>query len=170
MNSLWDFAVGIYQHEPIKSACLQLQDTMGADVCLLLTVVWLGKNGRQLTLAEIALLVSTVELWQQKMTLPLRRLRKEVRQLIDSEPSLNAKPVYQQIKAAELEAERVSLQQLQAFTDTQRWHSRLAVNADNAAAVMANISLYLSQCQPLAKTNPAQQWEEISALFVKYSD
>ncbi|MBT5292108.1 MAG: TIGR02444 family protein [Cellvibrionales bacterium] len=168
MNNLWDFAVGIYQHAPIKSACLRLQDTAGADVCVLLAVVWLGKNGRQLTLAEIALLVSTVETWQQKMTLPLRRLRKEVRQFIDNEPSLDAEPIYQQIKAAEMEAERVTLQQLQVFTDTQHWHSGLAVKTDNAAVVMANISLYLSQCQPLAKTNQAQQWEEVSALFVQY--
>ena len=168
MSSLWDFAVGIYQHTPIKSACLQLQDTAGADVCVLLTVVWLGKNGRQLTLAEIALLVSTVEIWQQKMTLPLRQLRKEIKQFIDHEPSLSAEPIYQQIKATELEAERVSLQKLQAFADTHYWHSGLTVKTDNAAVVLANISLYLSQCQPLAKANPVQQWEDVSALFVQY--
>jgi len=119
MNSLWDFAVGIYQYSPIKTACLQLQDEAGADVCVLLAVVWLGKNGRHLTLAEIALLNSTVEVWQQKMTLPLRQLRRDIRQFIESEPSLDAEPIYQQIKAAELKAERVTMQQLQVLIEYQ---------------------------------------------------
>ena len=168
MNSLWDFAVGIYQHSSIKAACLQLQDESGADVCVLLAIVWLGKNGRQLTLAEIALLISTVEVWQQKLTLPLRQLRRDIRQFIESESSLDAEPIYQQIKAAELESERVALQQLQMFIDTQHWYSELAAKTDNAAVVVANISVYLSQCQALRTTSKPQQWQEISALFAHY--
>jgi len=168
MNSLWDFAVGIYQYSPIKTACLQLQDEAGADVCVLLAVVWLGKNGRHLTLAEIALLNSTVEVWQQKMTLPLRQLRRDIRQFIESEPSLDAEPIYQQIKAAELEAERVTMQQLQVLIDAQHWHSGLTAKTDNTAVVMANIGLYLSQCQALGATSKPQQWQEINALFAHY--
>ena len=181
MNSLWDFAVDFYQHAPIKTACLTLQDEATADVCVLLAVVWLGKQGKQLTGAETALLVSTIEVWQQKMTLPLRQLRKQIKSFIEANYSLDAEPIYQQIKAAELQAERATLQQLQALIDAQRWLSdKTASVADVAnianiesikskeSPVETNISLYLSQCQATAKISKPQQWEEVSALFVKY--
>ena len=184
MNSLWDFAVDFYQHAPIKTACLTLQDEAAADVCVLLAVVWLGKKGKQLTGAETALLVSTIEVWQQKMTLPLRQLRKQIKSFIEADYSLDAEPIYQQIKAAELQAERVTLEKLQALIDAQRWLSdKIASVADMAdvakianieniksieSPVEMNISLYLSQCQATAKISRPQQWEEVSALFVKY--
>ena len=187
MNSLWDFAVDFYQHAPIKTACLTLQDEATADVCVLLAVVWLGKQGKQLTGAETALLVSTIEVWQQKMTLPLRQLRKQIKSFIEADYSLDAEPIYQQIKAAELQAERVTLEKLQALIDAQRWLSdKIASVADMAdmadvakianieniksieSPVEMNISLYLSQCQATAKISRPQQWEEVSALFVKY--
>lgn len=181
MNSLWDFAVDFYQHAPIKTACLTLQDEAAADVCVLLAIVWLGKQGKQLTLAEITLLANTVEVWQQKITLPLRQLRQQLKSFIDGDYSLDAEPIYQQIKAAELQAERLTLEQLQVLIDAQGWLSdKPAFMADMAniehiehidhieKPVVANISLYLSQCQAAAKINKAQQWEEVSALFVKY--
>ena len=178
MNSLWDFAVDFYQHAPIKTACLTLQDEAAADVCVLLAVVWLGKKGKQLTGAETALLISTVEVWQQQMTLPLRQLRKQIKSFIEGNYSLDAEPIYQQIKAAELQAERATLQQLQALIDAQRWLSDKAasvadmVNIANIKSIenpiVANINLYLSQCQATAKISKPQQWEEVSVLFLKY--
>ena len=183
MNSLWDFAVDFYQHAPIKTACLTLQDEATADVCVLLAVVWLGKKGKQLTVTEITLLANTVEVWQQQMTLPLRQLRKQIKSFI-GDYSLDAEPIYQQIKAAELQAERVTLQQLQTLIDAQCWLSdKTASMADVANIanianieniesienlVVANINVYLSQCQTAAKISKPQQWEEVSALFVKY--
>ena len=177
MNSLWDFAVDFYQHAPIKTACLTLQDEAAADVCVLLAVVWLGKKGKQLTGAEVTLLVNTVEVWQQQMTLPLRQLRKQIKSFIGDD-SMDAEPIYQQIKAAELQAERVTLQQLQTFIDAQRWVSDKTTSVADMAnigniesigdPIIANISVYLSQCQAAATISKPQQWEEVSALFVKY--
>ena len=177
MNSLWDFAVDFYQHAPIKTACLTLQDEAAADVCVLLAVVWLGKKGKQLTGAEVSLLVNTVEVWQQQMTLPLRQLRKQIKSFIGDD-SMDAEPIYQQIKAAELQAERVTLEKLQVFIDTQGWLSDKTASMANRGnienlesiedPVVANINVYLSQCQTAAKISKPQQWEEVSALFVKY--
>ena len=48
MNSLWSFSLTLYRAEEVKQLCLELQEEAEIDVCLLLSLVWLGAKGTSL--------------------------------------------------------------------------------------------------------------------------
>ncbi len=47
-DPLWTFACAFYGRPGVAAACLALQDEGGADVPLLLYLIWCGRTGRRL--------------------------------------------------------------------------------------------------------------------------
>lgn len=129
MKSLWDFAVELYQHQQIKTLCLELQDKFEVDVCLLLTMVWLAANNKAVDKQAMRELLHIIADWQQQISLPLRSLRMDIGGYLDGElanfsPNDNSTDVdhiYQQLKQVELAAERFALQRLEQAIVNAAW-------------------------------------------------
>lgn len=121
MNGLWDFANELYQHQQIKSLCLELQDKFEVDVCLLLTLVWLAAQHKTVDKQSIAELLHIVDDWQQHITLPLRSLRKAIAGFPENDNCADSDLIYQQLKRVELDAERLALQRLEQAIMTRGW-------------------------------------------------
>lgn len=121
MNGLWDFANELYQHQQIKTLCLELQDKFEVDVCLLLTVVWLAAQHKTVDKQSIAELLHVVDDWQQHITLPLRSLRKAIAGSPEKGRCADTDLIYQQLKHVELDAERLALQRLEQAVVTRGW-------------------------------------------------
>lgn len=110
---LWDFAVALYGRPGISDACLALQDGYGVDVPLLLYAAWLGEGGRKLSAVDVADIVKSILPWQNEVVLPLRVLRRQLKEGPPPAPGERTETLRNAIKGAELLAERIELEILE---------------------------------------------------------
>lgn len=109
--SLWDFCVGIYRQPGVEAACLTLQDECGADIPLLLAVLWSARYGPSaLDAATIAELDRLVAPWRDNVVRPLRQVRRWIKPV---SMDAAAQALRMRIKADELAAERAQLAMLE---------------------------------------------------------
>lgn len=113
-QSLWDFSVALYARSGVAELCLALQDEAGADVCLLLTALWLERRGIAASAARLAQLEELARPWQTTVTIPLRALRRAWKEAAQSDAGLAE--LRGQLAALELQAERRILERLQDLT------------------------------------------------------
>ena len=119
MNGLWSFSVMLYGADEVKQLCLTLQDEEGIDVCLLLSLVWLGTHGISLDRSSMTSLYYSVLRWQLLVTTRLRRYRLSC-QLSKSRFSKSIfnplmHPLYSLLKILELTAEKASFWRINCF-------------------------------------------------------
>lgn len=126
-NDLWEFALKVYARPGVQAACLRLQAD-GGNVCLLLCGAWLGSHGVTPTTARVAQLQQAAGPWHTAVIEPLRSVRQEWREQARNDARLEG--LREQVKALELQAEKVLLEDLQdvalAWTggggrDVQQW-------------------------------------------------
>ncbi len=110
----WDFALALYRQEPVKEACLALQDGSALDVNLLLYCCWAGQGGHLLTHNELRRLHTLSSNWQTGILRPMRQVRQRLRK------EEGAEGVYQAAKSFELQLERVEQSKLLAEVPV-RW-------------------------------------------------
>lgn len=104
----WDFSLAVYAREAVRETCLSLQESIGADVNLVLFCCWVGATGRgALDRDDLARLSRTVSAWQDDVVAPLRALRVRLKTPSAGIAAEAAERLRQAVKAAELEAERI---------------------------------------------------------------
>ena len=106
-SDFWSFGLALYDRS--APLCLELQDRGGRDVNLLLLCCWCGMvRGLALQAADLAALEAALEPWRSEVVQPLRAVRRFLKG-----DSLAA-GLREQVKAAELAAERVAQRRLLA--------------------------------------------------------
>ena len=108
--TLWDWTLAAYDRPGVPEACLSLQDEHGFNTALLLWAVWADPDRE--TLANG---VQTTVLWDETVLWPLRNVR---RALKGHRPPFADEPregLREDVKAAELRAERMLLETLEGF-------------------------------------------------------
>lgn len=103
------FAEALYARPGVAAACLDLQDRRSFDVALLLHACWLGSRSLALSPEQATALVSATQPWRFEVVRPLRRLRRRLKAGHEGMPRQMSEPVREQVKAAELAAERALL-------------------------------------------------------------
>lgn len=98
-NPFWEYSLSVYDDE-VGACCLELQDSWGLDVNLLLYGGWLARRGLRLTQEHLCVQNSAVAGWREEVVVPLRELR---RQLARHGPG---SALREELKRLELEAER----------------------------------------------------------------
>ncbi|GJE04283.1 TIGR02444 family protein [Methylobacterium isbiliense] len=111
-DPLWTFALVLYGRPGAAAACLALQDEAGADVTLVLYLIWCAQTGRALDAAAVRSADATVAAWRAAVVAPLRGVRRAMKAPLL--PGLPAEPLRDRIKAVEIEAERLALTALAA--------------------------------------------------------
>ncbi|MCM0019982.1 MAG: TIGR02444 family protein [Tagaea sp.] len=101
---LWGFAVALYARPGVAEACLALQDRHGADIPLLLAIVWHAERGRGAPDLRRWRAVSAA--WRDAAVLKLRGLRRALKGRAEWEK------LRTRIKRLELAAERAQLAEL----------------------------------------------------------
>ena len=105
-NPFWDFSLAVWGREAVETACLDLQESHGLDVNLLLFCGWAGRRGRALDDADIARLIEAARPWREATVLPLRKLRKWLKGQSVA-PGAAAGRLRERIKDDELQAEAI---------------------------------------------------------------
>ena len=100
MSEFWDWAVAAYARPGVAEACLDLQDTHGQNVPLLLWALWRG--------GDVTAAVTMARSWEKDVTGPLRGVRRRLK------GRTGAEALRDRVKAVELEAERVLMSALEA--------------------------------------------------------
>ncbi|AZU05146.1 hypothetical protein X907_2635 [Glycocaulis alkaliphilus] len=111
-QSLWDFSVALYAHEPVKRSALALQDA-GLDVNIAFWIVWSTGQGRD-PLPALEKAVRIAGDWHALAVGPLRRVRDGLKAPRPPVPAEAAQALRQSVLGAELAAEHIAQTMLQA--------------------------------------------------------
>jgi len=138
-SPFWRFSLAVYADPEVAKACLKLQDEAGADVNVLLYMLWAASRGRRLSADDVRGMVAAVEDWRRGVVVPLRTARRSLRAppaAVDAEGSAALRL---QVKMVELEAERLqqeALYRLQPVDEVGR------AEPSPEAAATANVAAY----------------------------
>jgi len=143
-SPFWRFSLQFYRLPGVAEACIALQEEAGADVNLLLFLLWHGIQGRRLSGRQVERLEQKIGAWRDLTVIPLRAIRRALK----SPPGLveaGATEAFRtRIKAVELEAERL---QQEAMFDLVRVSLLGETAASVADAARSNVAAYGSICR-----------------------
>src|SRR5258708_37248323 len=78
-SPFWGFSLGFYRQQGVAEACIELQEAAGADVNLLLFLLWHGAQQRRLSDAEVEWLEQRIAPWRDRAVVPLRAIRRALK-------------------------------------------------------------------------------------------
>lgn len=113
-NPLWEFSVRVYDLDGVKKACLALQNRFGADVNMIMFLMWLADSGidrgRLAQYMGAALKLSRD--WQRSLVEPLRTTRNNLKDYIENTPLTESQvaalsALRERVKGCELDTERM---------------------------------------------------------------
>jgi uncharacterized protein (TIGR02444 family) len=114
-GTLTRFATDLYADPDLAALCLTLQDDFGADVTLLLCVTWRSwRDGSALDATAIAHLDDYIGPWRDQVVVPLRAVRRWLKQGLAPMPAGPSAALRTKVKQAELEAEMIALALLES--------------------------------------------------------
>ena len=143
-SPFWNFSIAVYGASAVQDECLSLQDQFGLDVNLVLLCAFLGAvHGVTLTSDDIASVRQEVGQWHEQIVRPLRAVRRHLKTInLQDADAASAANLRRQVKAAELESERIEQILLERWADTRlaawpRGKLRVAVVANLQALLAA---------------------------------
>jgi len=134
---LWAFSLAVYDRAGVADECLDLQERLGLDVDILLFAAFVGAVASvRLEVSDIAAANAEVASWQADIVRSLRQVRRALK-------PLSAEGLRAQVKAAELEAEKIELAMLWQWSRRQLngW-PRTDRNRALAANLRATLEFY----------------------------
>jgi len=137
----WDFALAIYARPGVAEACLALQNELGVDVMLLLMATFAAVRHRiLLTADEIRTLDEACRPWREQIVRKLRAIRTELKTGPRPAPGEATEPFRAQVKALELQAEKIENQLLAECLPLRRPETK-TVQPDQLRGVLNDVAL-----------------------------
>ena len=138
-SAFWQFSLAFYARPGVAGACLELQDKAGVDANILLYLLFLATQSRQLRRADVANVDALVSAWREQAVIPLRTLRRVLKSGIAPFPVIDTATLRSAVKRIELEAEHLEQLGLERLAPA----SALGTPATpRAAAARANLAAY----------------------------
>jgi uncharacterized protein (TIGR02444 family) len=137
-SPFWRFSLRFYRQPGVADACIALQDGCGVDVNILLFLLWLAGERRQISAAEARAVCAAVASWHDEVVVPLRNLRRRLKDGMPLVERNTAELFRTRIKAVELEAERLQQEALFALAASLATAAASSVEA----AARANVAAY----------------------------
>ena len=112
MTAAWDWILAAYERPGVPQICLRLQDEHEQNTSFLLWAVWAGIEDQAL-LERGAQAART---WDETALGPLRAVRRALKAPLAPTPDAAREGLREDVKAAELRAERVLVETLEALS------------------------------------------------------
>lgn len=106
---LWRYACELYGREGSEQLLLGLQNDQGADVLLLIAACWVANLGLELEAGDWREVVAWQTPFRERVIEPLRQVRRNLL------AQTGRSALYEQVKAAELAAEKAQLMRLEEY-------------------------------------------------------
>lgn len=131
MTAIWEWVLEAYGRPGVADACLKLQDGFGQNTNLLLWAVWAETKDPELLQRAAAV----TRAWEGVAVKPLREVRRALKPALAPVPDEAREGLREDVKAAELRAERVLLETLAELSgeDGAGAHALDALKAASAA-------------------------------------
>ena len=113
--SLWDWTLETYGQPGVPRACLTLQDAHGQNTSLLLWAVWAEARDEAL----LARAADAAHRWDAVALNPIRAVRRALKAPLPPVADAAREGLREDVKAAELRAERVLMETLEAMGGRQ---------------------------------------------------
>src|SRR5215469_13385676 len=108
-NELWRFSLNFYDRPGIAAALIELQDSAGLDVNLILFALWLGLSGRgRLDKLRLIAAEQAVAAIRANVVMPLRGLRRRLKSIDDAD----IQRLREKSAALEIDAEKAAQDRL----------------------------------------------------------
>ncbi len=120
-ENFWHFSNQIYRRSGVAATCLDLQNSKGVDVNLLLFACWYGVNRGLLPDDLIQRSLDISQRWANEVVIPLRHARtwmKQSAEQLTDDLVQQHQQLREQIKAAELQAEHFQQNLLESIVDS----------------------------------------------------
>ena len=153
-DGLWPWVLTAYAAPGVAEACLELQDTAGQSVPLLLWTAWSATTGRPLDEDTREAGCDTARVWEETAIAPLRAVRRALKARAVDVDDDDREAIRTQVKATELDAERRLLLALEALSPAPSGPPRPPIDALVAIARAWSSSIprpgltRLAQCLP----------------------
>lgn len=134
----WSFSLDFYARPGVAETCLDLQDSHGLDVNLVLYCCW---RGTILTQAQLQAAIALTAPSRSEIVQPLRTLRRRLKPGFPPFPEAGVQGLRKRIADAELEAERLQQQALDALARQDG-----PVPPPSRAAASTNLALLAALC------------------------
>ncbi len=108
---LWDWTLKTYERPGVPETCLALQDEHGLNTSLLLWAAWANPDD-----AALASAVANGKAWDDTVLWPLRRVRRDLKAAMAGIADLSRLDLREDVKAAELKAERVLMESFEGLS------------------------------------------------------
>lgn len=138
ITPFWRFSLNFYRQTGVSDACIALQDGCGIDVNLLLFLLWLASESRQLSPDDVKTLDDRVRSWRERTIIPIRDTRRNLKGAATLVEPGKQEAFRNKVKAIELEAEQLQQEALYNFTKA----GPLGAQGSPRAAARANIAAY----------------------------
>ena len=118
-QKFWNFSVELYGRPGVAEACLELQDSHGMDVNLLLLCFWYGNSFGSFDKLLLEELVKFSITWKQGIVQPLRTVRRWMKnqtQLVSENQAAQFQSLRERIESEELSAEKIQQEMLEVIT------------------------------------------------------
>lgn len=114
--SLWGWTLEAYARPGVAETCLELQDDHGQNTSFLLWAVW-AEGADDETLQAAALAGRT---WDDEVLKPIRAVRRTLKTAFPKVDDGAREALREDVKAAELRAERVLMETFEALSEGRR--------------------------------------------------
>lgn len=159
-SPFWRFSVSFYSVPQVAAACLDLQDKAGADVNIVMFLLWNATQSRTFSAAAVADLESRIGVWRDSVVVPLRTVRRALKSPPAVIDAAIAEKYRTKIKGVELEAEKLQQEALYTLLPSLK----LAPASSPAAAAQASISAYQTLC---SEVFPNEAVDTLLAAFAQ---
>jgi uncharacterized protein (TIGR02444 family) len=140
-GAFWDFSLRTYGDPVVRSSCIALQDAAGADVNMILLLLYAATQRVALDSAQIARIDQSCAEWRETVIRPLRAARR----VVASNAIVNVADAYAALKSAELAAEKVAqellVREFNAASLSTGTRAALGLAADNLEAYEACVPM-----------------------------
>jgi uncharacterized protein (TIGR02444 family) len=142
-DGFWGFSLRIYSRPEVPPSCLALQDEGGADVNLVLFLLYLADCGRMLDDAQVAALDEATRDWREQVVKPLRGVRRLLKGDVGAFTQESTSALRTDVKRIELAAEKLQQFTLEALAPPAS-AGETAISRRLAAAT--HLASYAARC------------------------
>ncbi|MFM9886425.1 MAG: TIGR02444 family protein [Burkholderiales bacterium] len=137
--TIWPYVLRLYGVPEFGPAGIALQDSVGADVDILLYLCFLADRSRQARQDDAARIDASIKAWRENVVKPVRALRRQLKDGIAPVPLAVSDPIRNIVKNIELDVERIQLEALEREFPAE---SMAASNLDRQALARENVMAY----------------------------
>ena len=136
---LWLFSLKFYSLEGVRESLLACQDCSGANINIVLFMLWIAPHRRFLSLTEVREIVSLTRSWSKNVIVPLRKIRQSLKKTEEAIVAKDSVLLREKIKMLELEAEKIEQRALFEAYDIDCMGT---LGLETGATAKANLKIY----------------------------